>query len=167
MINQLLDAGESAGEDYGKIQAYIEDNGALITESMDKLDAAVDMESVSVEVVASKLVDITMEIIIWLFKVGVRDNNYKGYITKSMNRIKLVAKYRKIILDMTLSEKSKVLIQLDDYDLMNDRENVETDYVNIMIRMFKIHLGAMLALNQDSINEKGLVLILEDLQDVL
>jgi hypothetical protein len=147
LINQILEAGESAGEDYQKIEVYIETNGALITESMDKLDAAIDMESVSVEVVASKLMDLTMEIIIWLFKVGIRENNYKSYIVKAMNRVKVVAKYRKIILEMTLSEKSKTLIFLDDYDLINDKENVESDYINIMIRMFKIHLGSMMALN--------------------
>jgi len=114
---------------------------------MDKLDAAIDMESVSVEVVASKLMDLTMDIIIWLFKIGVKENNYKNYIVKAMNRVKVVAKYRKIILEMTLSEKSKALIFLDDYDLANDKENVESDYINIMIRMFKIHLGSMMASN--------------------
>ena len=49
----------------------------MITEAMDKLDNAIDMESQSVEIVSAKLVDLTIEIIIWLFKIGIREVNYK------------------------------------------------------------------------------------------
>ena len=134
---------------------------------MDKLDAAIDMESQSVEIVGAKLVDLTQEIIIWLFKIGIREINYKQYIVKVKNRIRVISKYRKIILGMDLDSNGKVLVELEGYDLMVDIENVESDYLNIMIRMFKVHLGAMMGLNYGAIDEKGLIGIFEEIQDIL
>jgi len=68
---------------------------------------------------------------------------------------------------MDLDANGKKLIELDGYDLMGDMDNVESDYLNIMIRVFKIHLGAMMTMNGGAINEKGLVDIFEDLQNIL
>lgn len=68
---------------------------------------------------------------------------------------------------MELDAKGKELIELGGYDLLADIDNVESDYLNIMIRIFKIHLGAMMGLNYGAVNEKGLVDIFEDLQDIL
>lgn len=167
LVNQLYDGTEGVGKDLGLISKYIEEKGSMITETMDKLDAAIDMEAQSIEIVSGKLVDLTVEIIIWLFKIGIREVNYKQYIIKAKNRLRIISKFRKIILGMELDAKGKELIELGGYDLLADIDNVESDYLNIMIRIFKIHLGAMMGLNYGAVNEKGLVDIFEDLQDIL
>jgi len=82
---------------------------------------------------------------------------------KVKNRIRVISKYRKIILGMDLDSNGKVLVELEGYDLMVDIENVESDYLNIMIRMFKVHLGAMMGLNYGAIDEKGLIGIFEEI----
>jgi len=73
----LFNGTEGVNNNLELISKYIEEKGSMITEAMDKLDNAIDMESQSVEIVSAKLVDLTIEIIIWLFKIGIREVNYK------------------------------------------------------------------------------------------
>lgn len=73
----MFNGTEGVNNNLELISKYIEEKGSMITEAMDKLDNAIDMESQSVEIVSAKLVDLTIEIIIWLFKIGIREVNYK------------------------------------------------------------------------------------------